>query len=119
MGGCSAGACPPLGWRTGGAEPAVPIRRTKPQLQLFIPWCPGPSRHQRLYESMSRSTIRDRPLLRPLIRHSRLPIVNPAPHFVIPEKAGIQRGGDGECRAGACPPLGPGAWQNPRCEVAA
>ena len=29
---CSAGACPPLGRRRGGAESAVPIRRTKPQL---------------------------------------------------------------------------------------
>ncbi len=38
---CSAGACPPLGRRRGVAESAVPIRRTKPQLQLFIPWCAG------------------------------------------------------------------------------
>ena len=32
-------------------ESAVPIRRTKPQLQLFIPgqrWCAGRSRHERL-----------------------------------------------------------------------
>ena len=37
------GACPPLGWRRGVAESAVPIGRTKPQLQLFIPWCAGAS----------------------------------------------------------------------------
>ena len=44
MGKCSAvedfarrGACPPLGSGWGVAESAVPIRRTKPQLQLFIP----------------------------------------------------------------------------------
>ena len=30
------------------AESAVPIRRTKPQLQLFITWCAGPCRHERL-----------------------------------------------------------------------
>ena len=45
---CSAGACPPLGRRRGVAESAVPIRRTKPQLQLFIPWCAGACRHERL-----------------------------------------------------------------------
>ena len=45
---CSAGACPPLGRRRGVAESAVPIRRTKPQLQLFIPWCVGASRQERL-----------------------------------------------------------------------
>ena len=42
------GACPPLGRRRGVAESTVPIRRTKPQLQLFIPWCAGPCRHDRL-----------------------------------------------------------------------
>ena len=45
---CSAGACPPLGRRRGVAESAVPIRRTKPQLQLFIPWCADANRHERL-----------------------------------------------------------------------
>ena len=45
---CSAGACPPLGRRRGVAEPTVPIRRTKPQLRLSIPWCAGPCRHERL-----------------------------------------------------------------------
>ena len=61
------GACPPLGRRRGVAESAVPIRRTKPQLQLFIPWCARGNWHKRLYESMSRTTIRDRPLQHPLI----------------------------------------------------
>ena len=42
------GVCPPLGRRRGVAESAVPIRRPKPQLQLFIPWCAGPCRHERL-----------------------------------------------------------------------
>ena len=55
MGECSAvedyarrGARPPLARRRGVAECAAPIRRTKPQLQLFIPWCAGPCRHERL-----------------------------------------------------------------------
>ena len=26
----------------------MPIRRTKPQIPLFIPWCAGASRHERL-----------------------------------------------------------------------
>ena len=45
---CSAGACPPLGSGWGVAESAVPIRCTKPQLRLFMPWCAGASRHERL-----------------------------------------------------------------------
>ena len=42
------GACPPqgLGWRA--AEYTVPIRCTKPQFRLFMPWCAGASRHERL-----------------------------------------------------------------------
>ena len=45
---CSAGACPPQGSGWGVAESAVPIRCTKPQLRLFIPWCAGGSRYERL-----------------------------------------------------------------------
>ena len=45
---CSAGACPPLGSGWGVAESAAPIRCTKPQLLLFIPWCAGASQHERL-----------------------------------------------------------------------
>ncbi len=45
---CTAGACPPQGSGWGVAESAVPIRCTKPQLRLFIPWCAGASRHGRL-----------------------------------------------------------------------
>ena len=48
IGKCSAGACPPLGPGLGMAESPVPIRRTKPQLQLFTPWCAGTSGHGRL-----------------------------------------------------------------------
>ena len=52
------------------AESAVPIRRTKPQLQLFIPWCARGNWHERLYESMSRTTIRDVPSNQPRFRLS-------------------------------------------------
>ena len=45
---CSAGACPPLGSGWGVAQSAVPIRCTKPQLPIFIPWCAGTSRNERL-----------------------------------------------------------------------
>ena len=55
------------------------------------------------YESMSRTTIRDRPLRQPLIRHSRHPFVNPAPHPSFRRRAcpvprygaGIQEGWGG------------------------
>ena len=45
---CSAGACPPQGSGWGSAESTVPIRCTKPQLPIFIPWCAGTTRHERL-----------------------------------------------------------------------
>ena len=45
---CSAGACPLQGSGWGEAESTAPIRCTKPQLRLFIPWCAGASRHERL-----------------------------------------------------------------------
>ena len=69
---------------------------------------PAPAGTSDCYESMSRTTIRDRLLRQPLIRHSRHPFVNPAPHSsfrLSPESSGAGRG---ECSAGACPPLGPG-----------
>ena len=66
---CSAGACPPQGSGWGEAESAVPIRCTKPQLRLFIPWCAGTSRHERLVR-----------------KHV------PDSEFVILAEAGIQRG---------------------------
>ena len=82
---CSAGACPPLGLGWGSAESTVPIRCTKPQLPLFIPWCAGASRHERFvrkcaYAAFERAV---EPLhsaissFRPPIRHSR---EEPAPY---------------------------------------
>ena len=59
------------------------------------------------YESMSRTPIRDRPLQQPLIGHSRHPLVIPAPQFVIPANAGIQRWwGEGIVALGLVPSLG-------------
>ena len=52
---------------------------------------PAPARMGDCYETMSRTPTRDRPLLQGRSRH---PFVYPAPHFVIPAKAGIQRGGE-------------------------
>ena len=68
---CSAGACPPLGWRRGLAESPVPPGRIKSQPRVFIPWCAGGSRDERLVRKQT-----------------------PATDFVIPAKAGIQRGGE-------------------------
>ncbi len=45
---CSAGACPPLGSAWSVAESAAPIRCTNSLLRVFIPWCAGTSRHERL-----------------------------------------------------------------------
>ena len=67
---CSAGACPPLGSGWGVAESGVPIRRTKPQLQLFIPWCAGGSRHERLVRKWCYAASSMPECHRPPLRHS-------------------------------------------------
>ena len=41
-------ASPPQGSGPGMAETPVRTHPTKPQLQVFIPWCTGASRHERL-----------------------------------------------------------------------
>ncbi len=64
---------------------------------------PDPAGTSNCYESMSRTPIRDRPLRQPLIRHSRHPFVNPAPHSSFRRRAcpvprygaGIQEGWGG------------------------
>ena len=91
------GACPPLGSGWGVAEPAAPTRRTKPQLRLFIPWCAGTSRHERLVRRWSYAALRLR-----AFHGSRT--CRSGPPFVIPAKAGIQRGGE-VCDALACSQL--------------
>ena len=69
---------------------------------------PAPAGMSDCYESMSRTTIRDRPLRQPLIRHSRHSFVNPAPHSSFRRRPESRGAGRGECSAGACPPLGSG-----------
>ena len=67
---CSAGACPPQGSGRGVAESAVLIRRTKPQLRLFIPWCAGTSRHGRLVRKWCYAASSMLECHRPPLRHS-------------------------------------------------
>ena len=86
---------------------------------------PAPAGMSDCYESMSQTPIRDRPLRQPLIRHSRHPFVNPAPHSSFVRKCALQStsmpalhgrnvpncrlmvdAGMRKCSAGACPPLG-------------
>ena len=89
---CSAGACPPLGSVWGVAESTMPIRRTKSELPLLIPWCTGGNRHEQLVrESALQST--SMPALLPRNVLNRRPMVD---------------GGMKKCNAGACPPLGSG-----------
>ena len=56
---------------------------------------PGPAGMSDWYESMSRTTIRDRLLRQPLIRHLRHPFANPAPHSSFQRKLESRRGGEG------------------------
>ncbi len=56
---------------------------------------PAPAGISDCYESMSRTPIRDRPLRQPLIRHSRHPFVNPAPHSSFRRRPESRRGGEG------------------------
>ena len=89
---CSAGACPPLGSGRGVAESAVPIRCTKPQLRLFIPWCAGTNRDERLVRRPALRTTSMPALHRRNLRNCRVMV------------DGRMR----KCSAGACPPLGSG-----------
>ena len=73
------------------------------------PGVPAPAGMSDCYESMSRTTIRDRPLRQPLIRHSRRPFVNPAPQSSFrrrPETRG--RGAGGNVARGLVPRWGGG-----------
>ena len=79
------GLVPRWGRRRGVAESAVPIRHTKPQLRLFIPWCAGASRHERLVRKSRYAGPRVAAYHRPRTCQPDLP-------FVIPAKAGIQKG---------------------------
>ena len=104
------GACPPLGSGWGVAESAAPIRCTKPQLRLFIPWRAGGNRHERLLRKQTpNSSLRrskacpvprygagvqgwGNPLApQPVSSHRRIgtPFRRSGPPFVIPAPAGI------------------------------
>ena len=107
---CSAGACPPLGSGWGVAESAAPIRCTKPQLRLFIPWRAGSSRQQRLLRKQTPNSSLRRSKACPVPRygagvqgwgnplapqpvsshrHIGTPFRHSGPPFVIPAPAGI------------------------------
>ena len=82
------------------AESAVPIRRTKPQLQLFIPWCAGDSRHGRLVRKHVPDSDPGCALQSTSI---------PALHGrILPNCRPMAEGGMRKCSAGACPPQGSG-----------
>ena len=95
---CSAGACPPLGSGWGVAQSAVPIRCTKPQLPIFIPWCAGTSRNERLVRKHVPDydpgcTLQSTSM--PALHRRNVPNCRP-----------MADGGMRGCSAGACPPLG-------------
>ena len=89
---------------------------------IFMPWCASGSRHGRLYESMSRTPIRDEwfpPPNSSFVRKCALQSTSmPALHGRnVPNCRPMVDGGMSKCSAGACPPLGRrGAWQNPPCQ---
>ena len=94
---CSAGACPPLGnpeegrGRIGAYQLAVPSHNSGSSY-LRVPVPAGISDWYENSVTWLRMCLGTPPI----------------PGTVIPVKAGIQRGGDGQCSAGACPPLGSG-----------
>ena len=102
---CSAGACPPLGRRRGVAESAVPIRRTKPQLQLFIPWCVGASRRSK---EKCRAGACPQPGEGWRAQATPEPFHQPIHPIFIPWCAGTSRGSKENCRVGARPQPGEG-----------
>ena len=91
-------------WGRGGAWQNPPCQFAVPSHKSGFSYLgvPAPAGMSDCYESMSRTTIRDRPLRQPLIRHSG-PSPSPfaaslrqsGPPFVIPAKAGIQKGWGG------------------------
>ena len=101
------GACPPLGSGWGVAESAVPIRCTKPQLRLFIPWCASPSRDERLVRKHVPDSDPGCAL-----QSTSMPALH---RRNVPDCRPMADGGMRKCsavedfaRRGACPPLGSG-----------
>ena len=66
---------------------------------------PAPAGMSDCYESTSRTTIRDRPLRRPVFRDSRHPIVNPAPNSSFRRRPESRGAGMRKCSAWARPQL--------------
>ena len=97
-------------WGRGGAWRNPPCQFAVPNHNSGFSYLgvPAPAGISDCYESMSRTPIRDRPLRQPLIRHSRHPLVNPAPNSSFRRRPESRGAGRGECSAGACPPLGSG-----------
>ena len=97
---CSAGACPPQGSGCGSAESTAPIRRTKPQLPLFISWRAGTSRHQRLVRKHV-----PYPDTGCALQSTSMPALH---RRNVPNCRPLADGGMRKCSAGACPPQGSG-----------
>ena len=82
------GACPALGWGRGRTESAAQILFSKSQLWFFIYSCASASRDERLVRKWCYAALSV-----PAFHGSRTSQFGPP--FVMPAKAGIQRGGDG------------------------
>ena len=95
------GACPPQGSGWGVAKSTVPIRRTKPQFRLFIPWCPGTSRHGRL--ARKHVPYPDTGSAAPVKPAGLVTRANACPPTLIGGRS--PRAGTGKCSPEARPPL--------------
>ena len=101
------GACPPLGSGWGVAQSAVLIRCTKPQLPLFIPWCAGTSRNERLVRKHVPDydpgcTLQSTSM--PALHRRNVPICRPMVDGGMRKCSAVED----FARRGACPPLGSG-----------
>ena len=76
------------------------IHRAEPKLRLFIPWCAGRSRDERLVRKWCYGpSIPTLNRTNPHNRHSRA---------AKRQSRNRRQSPQGQCSAGACPPLGPG-----------
>ena len=95
-------------WGRGGAWQNPSCRFAVPNHNSGFSYLgvPAPAGMSDCYESMSRTTIRDRPLRQPLIRHSRHPFVNPAPIRHSGEGRNPEGWGEGIVALGLVPSSG-------------
>ena len=84
-------------WGQGGAWQYPPCQFAVPSHNSGFSYLglPAPAGISDCDESMSWTSIRDRPLRQPLIRHSRHPFVNPAPHSSFRRRLESRRDGEG------------------------